>query len=138
MIKNAKIVDLNFLEAACALSRSTINGLVRSKKFPSPLKMLGDTKRWLASDVEIWMKEIIAVRNLQEKDRYVYHRFENEHRSLRFLCYKALKDEYNVARASVYVLMKEEGFPCKLQLSKRRVGWVESEVMDWFEHRKPK
>jgi prophage regulatory protein len=41
-----------------------------------------------------------------------------------------------LCKTSVYQLIKEGTFPRQIQLSKRRVAWVASEIDDWIEKAK--
>nr|WP_241902112.1 AlpA family phage regulatory protein [Vibrio breoganii] len=47
-----------------------------------------------------------------------------------------LASDYKLPRSSVYELMAKEGFPKQIELTERRVAWVESEVLDWIASRK--
>jgi prophage regulatory protein len=38
-------------------------------------------------------------------------------------------------RSSIYEMMQENTFPKPVQLNKRMVGWVESEIEDWLEEK---
>lgn len=37
--------------------------------------------------------------------------------------------------SSIYQLQRENDFPQSIQLSERRVAWIESEVLDWVQNR---
>ncbi len=37
--------------------------------------------------------------------------------------------------SSIYQLQRENDFPQSIQLSERRVAWIESEVLDWIQNR---
>ncbi|ERS90631.1 hypothetical protein Q667_07475 [Marinobacter sp. C1S70] len=40
-----------------------------------------------------------------------------------------------ISRATLYRYQKQPGFPCKIQLSPRCVGWWESDLASWLESR---
>jgi len=44
-------------------------------------------------------------------------------------------DKTGLSRAMLYKLMKEDSFPLNVQISKRSVGWVESEIEGWMEQK---
>ncbi|GAM59149.1 hypothetical protein JCM19231_1715 [Vibrio ishigakensis] len=138
MTQKVKILDIDRLVVAIAISRNTINTLIENKAFPAPIQILGKAKRWDVKEIESWMRAKILERNHSPKEYYDYHRPENENKLLRFHSYATLKAEFGVARSSLYVLMRDGGFPHPVKLSARRVGWVESEVIDWFEAQKLK
>ncbi|WP_459682371.1 helix-turn-helix transcriptional regulator [Vibrio comitans] len=138
MNNKVKIVNIRHLVIACALSRSTINTLMKQESFPAPIQILGRAKRWDIGEVEFWMRERIVERNHSKKKCYEYYCLENENRPLRFHSIASLRAEFDLARSTVYDMMKNEGFPYPVQLSARRVGWVESEVIDWHDRKKSK
>ena len=37
--------------------------------------------------------------------------------------------------SSIYQLQRDNDFPQSIQLSERRVAWIESEVLDWIQNR---
>jgi prophage regulatory protein len=41
----------------------------------------------------------------------------------------------SLARSTVYALIAEGAFPAQVKISPRRVGWIESEVLDWIRRR---
>lgn len=40
-----------------------------------------------------------------------------------------------ISRSNIYGLIKRNKFPKQVNLGARSVGWVESEVQEWIEHR---
>ena len=54
---------------------------------------------------------------------------------MRILSKKALKELVLYSPQHVARLEKAGLFPKRVQLGPNRVGWVESEVMDWLEQR---
>lgn len=51
----------------------------------------------------------------------------------RMLNIKQVAEISGLSRTTLWRLEKREDFPCRRQLSPRRVGWVESEVIEWLE-----
>jgi prophage regulatory protein len=45
---------------------------------------------------------------------------------------KAVADRTGMAKRSVYYAVSEGTFPRPVQISSRRVGWVESEIEAWI------
>jgi prophage regulatory protein len=45
-------------------------------------------------------------------------------------------DLFNVSRTTFWRYAKRPGFPCKIRLGEKSVGWLESELMAWLESRK--
>jgi prophage regulatory protein len=41
-------------------------------------------------------------------------------------------DITGLSRATLYSYIKNQQFPCQINLGPRRVGWVEDEVTDWI------
>ena len=39
------------------------------------------------------------------------------------------------ARYGIYKLIREGRFPKQVQIGRNRVAWVESEVLEWIEHK---
>lgn len=46
-----------------------------------------------------------------------------------------VKSRTGLSRSTLYLLMSEGKFPKPLPLGTRAVGWLESDVQDWVEHR---
>ncbi len=40
-----------------------------------------------------------------------------------------------LSRSTIYLRMAEGKFPQQISLGSRAVGWINSEVIDWIEHR---
>ena len=40
-----------------------------------------------------------------------------------------------LSRSTIYLRMTEGKFPQQISLGSRAVGWINSEVIDWIEHR---
>ena len=46
-----------------------------------------------------------------------------------------VKDKTGLSRSTIYLRMAEGKFPPQISLGARAVGWINSEVIDWIEHR---
>lgn len=46
-----------------------------------------------------------------------------------------VKNLTGISRTNIYELIKKRKFPKQLNLGPRSVGWVESEVQEWFQQR---
>jgi len=46
-----------------------------------------------------------------------------------------VEDRTGLSRSSIYALMAEGQFPRAIQLSKRAVGWRETDIIEWLESR---
>ena len=46
-----------------------------------------------------------------------------------------VEDRTGLSRSSIYALMAERQFPRAIQLSKRAVGWRETDIIEWLESR---
>lgn len=55
--------------------------------------------------------------------------------SLRLLRLRQVMSITGLARSTVYKYCSENNFPKPIQLGKRNVAWVESEVQKWIEHK---
>jgi len=40
-----------------------------------------------------------------------------------------------LSRSTIYLRMAEGKFPQQISLGSRAVGWINSEIIDWIEHR---
>ena len=40
-----------------------------------------------------------------------------------------------LSRSTIYLRMAEGKFPQQISLGSRAVGWINSEIIDWLEHR---
>jgi len=45
---------------------------------------------------------------------------------------KAAMAELNVSRTMFWKLRKEDDFPKEIHISKRRIGWLQSELQEWI------
>ncbi|WP_102359610.1 AlpA family phage regulatory protein [Vibrio breoganii] len=118
------------------LSKSTLWMLEKLGEFPTSIPLYGRAKVWARSDIERWVKGQISARD--RNHRYTYDFKNKEYASLppRLLSTIQLASDYKLPRSSVYELMAKEGFPKQIELTERRVAWVESEVLDWIASRK--
>lgn len=57
-------------------------------------------------------------------------------RSQRYLKIEEVIEVTSYSRAQIYRLMKSGEFPSSYRLSKNRVAWKETEILDWAENRK--
>lgn len=55
--------------------------------------------------------------------------------NLSILRLQQVKAITGLSQSSIYALMTEGEFPANVQLSKRRVGWISSEINEWIEQR---
>ena len=46
-----------------------------------------------------------------------------------------VKAKTGLSRSTIYLRMAEGIFPQRISLGSRAVGWINSEVIDWIEHR---
>ena len=46
-----------------------------------------------------------------------------------------VKAKTGLSRSTIYLRMAEGKFPQQISLGSRAVGWINSEVIDWIEHR---
>lgn len=46
-----------------------------------------------------------------------------------------VKRRVGLSKSTIYDLVRKEEFPAPVQLTKNRVGWLESEVEDWIAER---
>lgn len=52
-------------------------------------------------------------------------------REITFLRLPQVKATTGLSKTTIYEKIKNNDFPCPVQISKRAVGWVESEVRQW-------
>ena len=53
----------------------------------------------------------------------------------RLLCWKALSTVIPYSRTHIYRLEANGSFPRRVQVGRKRVAWLESEIDDWIEKR---
>ena len=46
-----------------------------------------------------------------------------------------VKAKTGLSRSTIYLRMTEGKFPQQISLGSRAVGWINSEIIDWIEHR---
>ena len=46
-----------------------------------------------------------------------------------------VKAKTGLSRSTIYLRMAEGKFPQQISLGSRAVGWINSEIIDWIEHR---
>lgn len=56
-------------------------------------------------------------------------------KKLRVLRLPAVSDKVGMPNSSIYLMIANDMFPKPIKLSKRSVGWLESEINDWIEQR---
>jgi prophage regulatory protein len=62
---------------------------------------------------------------------------DREQRSLdRILRLPEVKKVTGLSRSQIYLKMNDDDFPKAVPLCARAVGWLESEIIDWFQVRK--
>jgi prophage regulatory protein len=54
---------------------------------------------------------------------------------MKFLTVKQVLEMTGLSRTTIWRLECSEEFPKRRQLGLRRIGWVESEVLDWMKSR---
>ena len=54
---------------------------------------------------------------------------------MRFMSLKEVMHKTSLARATIYLYMKNGEFPKSVSLLKYRVAWLEEEVNDWMKKR---
>jgi prophage regulatory protein len=54
---------------------------------------------------------------------------------MKFLTAKQVMDMTGLSRTSIWRLENAEKFPKRRQLGTRRIGWLESEIVDWMKSR---
>ena len=54
---------------------------------------------------------------------------------MKFLTVKQVMDMTGLSRTTIWRLENDGEFPKRRQLGLRRIGWIESEVLDWMESR---
>lgn len=54
---------------------------------------------------------------------------------IKLLTMKDVTEKMGVARGNIYKMMREQAFPLPIQLSPRRIAWIESEIDDWIHKR---
>lgn len=52
---------------------------------------------------------------------------------MRIIRIEEVKKMTGLSRSTIYRLMDKGGFPNRIVLSARSVGWVESEVIEWLQ-----
>lgn len=55
---------------------------------------------------------------------------------MNYLTFEQVKRMTGLSRTSIWRYESNECFPKRRQLGPRRVGWVESEVLEWMESRR--
>ena len=50
----------------------------------------------------------------------------------------AVQAAVGLSTSTIYAMMAEGAFPKPLRLSKRAVGWRESDIAEWLAQRKPR
>jgi len=61
-----KALSLDLVIETTGLGKTTLYGLMKSNKFPRPLK-IGKASRWLTTDVSEWLRQLSAVRDANTK-----------------------------------------------------------------------
>ena len=56
---------------------------------------------------------------------------------MKFLTAKQVMNMTGLSRTSIWRLEKDGDFPERRQLGPRRIGWIESEVLEWMGKRSP-
>ena len=56
---------------------------------------------------------------------------------MKFLTAKQVMNMTGLSRTSIWRLEKDGEFPKRRQLGPRRIGWVESTILEWMETRSP-
>ena len=51
---------------------------------------------------------------------------------MRILNIKKVCDKTGLSRATIYRMVERREFPPPIQISRRRIGWLESEVDEWI------
>lgn len=60
---------------------------------------------------------------------------EQQNENLRLIRRKEVQTKTGLGASSIYAMMKNGEFPKCLNLSERRVAWIESEVDQWIANR---
>ena len=64
-----------------------------------------------------------------------YDQIIKEDNNMKFITVKQVMDMTGLSRTTIWRLEKDGEFPKRRQLGIRRIGWIESEVLDWMESR---
>ena len=68
MIQTEKFLRIKEVQRFCGLSRSQIYALVGKGEFPKQIKVSEKASAWLLSELEEWMSERVASRELARGD----------------------------------------------------------------------
>ena len=68
LTKTDKFMRISDVQSISGLSRSQIYVLVSRGEFPKQVKVSEKASAWLASEVEAWMNERVAIRILKSGD----------------------------------------------------------------------
>lgn len=60
---------------------------------------------------------------------------EDQQENLRLIRRNTVQHMTGLSASSIYQLMADDAFPQAVQLSERRVAWVEQEVLQWIKAR---
>lgn len=60
---------------------------------------------------------------------------EKQKENRRLIRRKEVQDKTGLSPSSIYAMMKQGKFPLCLNLSERRVAWIESDVDNWISER---
>ncbi len=55
--------------------------------------------------------------------------------SKKILRLRAVQDWTGLSRSTIYLMMRDGGFPKSLSLGARSVGWLEADIQGWIDSR---
>lgn len=101
---------------------------------PKPIQcvtcVILDHEHFLLLDVSWLLLRVLAMNTPSSEvtglDQLPHHRLIRR---------KQVQQSTGLSASSIYQLMADNSFPQSVQLSERRVAWVEQEIIDWIEQR---
>ena len=120
------MLDASALKHVVVLSRSHIYTMEAAGTFPMHLKLGPCRVAWLLSDVVGWMQAKIDERPSASDVRQIVVPGD------RFVSKKELLTLVPYAISHISNLEKDKKFPRRVLLSRKRVGWLEREVVEWL------
>lgn len=129
-----RILRLKAVVQKTGLARSTITRLITDEAFPFPVQIGRRSIGWVESDVNEWLLAKILERNTTDGRTCPAEPItSSQDQDIIILRLNQVIHVTSLARSTIYQLMSAGIFPKSVPLSKRTVGWVESEVNQWLD-----
>lgn len=124
------LLDASAVKHLVIYSRSHIYSLQAAGDFPMHLKLGPGRVAWLLSDVIAWMQARLDERPSGQGERVIIKPGD------RFISKKELRTLVPYTVNHLSTLEREGKFPRRVPLGRKRVGWLEREVVEWLWNKK--